>query len=165
MNRRSQRLWPNFLLTLVIALALTIIPLPDTLAVMRPAVVALVVMYWILTEPRRVGLLAAWLAGLLLDALHGSLLGQHALALTLVGFLTQQLHLRMRVFPMGQQVLTVFMLVAVYEFLLFWADGVSGLSTNDWRRWLTVPTSAALWPLVCSMVAKTYRARRSANSV
>lgn len=165
MNRRSQRLWPNVLISIIVALALTIVPLPEALAVMRPSFVALVVIYWILNEPRRIGLVTAWLAGLLLDALHGVLLGQHALALTLIGFVTQQLHLRVRVFPMGQQVLTVFMLVAVYEFLLFWADGVSGLAANDWRRWLSVPTSAALWPLVSAAVAGLYQSRRRADHV
>lgn len=144
----SERLWPAVLLSIIAGLVLTLMPLPGWLQVWRPSWMALVVIYWLLYEPRRVGLLTAWLVGLMLDALRGVLLGQHALALTVAGFIALQFHLRVRVFPIGQQTLTVFMLVAVFEFLLFWIDGVSGEPGNNWRRWLSVISSAAVWPLV-----------------
>ena len=154
MNDGHNRLWPRVLVSVVVALALAIVPLPQWLDAVRPSWLALLVIYWILHEPRRVGLLTAWLVGILLDTLHGVLLGQHALALIVIGFVTQHFNLRIRVFPMSQQVATVFMLVAIYEFVMFWIDGVSGQPDGDWRRWLPVLSSAAVWPIVHALMQR-----------
>ncbi|MBT8137244.1 MAG: rod shape-determining protein MreD [Gammaproteobacteria bacterium] len=159
------RLWPALLLSILAGLVLTLVPLPGWAQPWRPSWLALVVIYWLMYEPQRVGLLAAWLVGLMLDTLRGVLLGQHALALTVVAFLSMQLHLRVRVFPIAQQTATVFMLVALYEFLLFWVDGVTGEPGSDWRRWLSVPGSAAFWPLVSSALHRIRQARDTSRTV
>ncbi|NNF67033.1 MAG: rod shape-determining protein MreD, partial [Gammaproteobacteria bacterium] len=67
MSRRLKRLWPRVVLSLLGAVVLTLIPLPGWLQPWRPSWVALVVIYWLIYEPRRIGLMTAWLAGLLLD--------------------------------------------------------------------------------------------------
>ena len=46
------------------------------------------------------------------------------------------------------------MLVAIHEFMLFWIDGVSGQPSGDWRRWLTVLSSAAMWPIVHALMQR-----------
>ena len=61
------------------ALALTVLPLPDWVALIRPEWVALVLIYWCMALPGRVGVGFAWITGLLLDVLRAGLLGQHAL--------------------------------------------------------------------------------------
>lgn len=142
------------LVTLLAGLMLTLVPLPAWLGPWRPSWLALIIIYWILREPRPIGLLTAWIAGLMLDTLQGDLLGQHALALTIMGFIALQFRLRIRVFPIGQQIATVFMLVACYEFLLFWVDGVAGEPGGDWRRWLSVISSAAIWPFVSAIASR-----------
>ncbi len=165
MNDDRVRLWPRVALSVVGALALAIVPLPLWLDSVRPSWLALLVIYWVLYEPRRVGLLTVWLAGIMLDTLHGSLLGQHALALVVIGFATQRFNLRVRVFPMSQQVATVFMLVAMHEFILFWVDGVSGQSGGDWRRWLPVVSSAACWPIVQAIMQQLHEPAAARDSV
>lgn len=152
MNTGGKSIWIAVAISVLTALALTIVPLPEWLRPLRPSWLALVMIYWIISEPRRVGLLTAWFGGLLLDTLRGALLGEHALALTLLGFVTLQFHLRIRVFPMGQQVATVFMLMTIYEFVLFWVDGVSGPAGGNWLRWLSVISSAAAWPIVSAVM-------------
>ena len=139
--------------------------MPGPVEALRPHWLALVLIYWILMETRRVGLLTAWLVGLLLDTLHGVLLGQHALALVLIGFVTQYFSLRVRVFPIGQQIATVFMLVAFYEFMLFWVDGVTGAPSAGWVRWLPVLTSAAMWPLVVYVLGLLRRPAPAGDTV
>ncbi len=94
--------------------------------VARPYLLLLLVIYWSLSAPRIAGLMFAWLCGLAIDVLKGTMLGQHALAFLLVGFLTHKFQLRMRIFPMSQQTLTVFMLLLLYEFVVFWIDGIIG---------------------------------------
>ena len=97
--------------TLAVALLLTALPVPQWAEPWRPPWVLLVLLYWYLALPGSVGLGVAWLAGLLVDVLHGALLGQHAVAFTLVGYLAVLLHLRIRPFPLGQQALMVAALV------------------------------------------------------
>ncbi len=161
----NDRLWPAVLLSFLVALVLTLVPLPAVLQPWRPSWIALVVVYWVLHEPRSVGLFSAWLAGLILDTLRGVLLGQHALALVIAGFIALQFHLRIRVFPVGQQMATVFMLIAVYEFFLFWVDGVTGEPSSSWRRWLSVVSSAAVWPLVSATIHSWRRKRHASQAV
>ncbi|MDP2388977.1 MAG: rod shape-determining protein MreD, partial [Acidobacteriota bacterium] len=68
-------------ISLVVAFALTSVPLPEWAHPWRPAWVAIVVIYWCLAIPERIGVLFAWSMGLLLDVMHGAILGQHALGL------------------------------------------------------------------------------------
>jgi rod shape-determining protein MreD len=132
--------------TVLLALILAIVPLPHALDIARPELLLLLVIYWSLSAPRIAGLMFAWLAGLLIDVLKGTTLGQHALAFVLVGYFTHKFQLRMRIFPIWHQTLTVFMLLAVYQFLIFWTDGILGQPITTWARWLPVLTSTVLWP-------------------
>jgi len=134
--------------TIVAALLLTIVPLPEPIRATRPDLLLLLVIYWSLRDPGTIGLVFAWLCGLAIDLLQGSVLGQHAAAFLLIGFLTHKFQLRMRIFPIYHQTLTVFMLLALYEFVVFWIDGIIGPAVTDWRRWLPVLTSTILWPLL-----------------
>jgi rod shape-determining protein MreD len=138
--------------TVLIALVFAILPLPGDLEVARPNLLLLFVIYWALSAPRIAGLLFAWLCGLAIDLLQGPLLGQHAAAFLFVAFLTHKFQLRMRIFPIYHQTLTVFMLLALYEFLLFWIDGIIGQAVTTWLRWLPVLTSTLLWPLVVGVL-------------
>lgn len=138
--------------TVVIALILAVLPLPRWLDVSRPYLLLLLVIYWSLSAPRIAGLLFAWLCGLAIDLLKGTTLGQHALAFLLVSFLTHKFQLRMRIFPIYHQTLTVFMLLALYEFVVFWTDGIIGYPVTAWTRWLPVLTSALLWPVVVAIL-------------
>jgi rod shape-determining protein MreD len=142
------RQWP-VLLSLLVALSLEVTPLPAEMAAWRPPWLALVAIYWALAYPRRYGLAVAWIAGLVLDVLKGGVLGQHALAMSVVAWLTLRFHLRLRVFPLWQQTAAVVGLVAAHQFLVFWVDGVTGEAALNWQR--ATPTLAAFlaWPLVC----------------
>lgn len=138
--------------TVLIALIFAILPLPDAIEPGKPYLLLLFVIYWALSAPRVAGLMFAWFCGLAIDLLKGPLLGQHAAAFLLVAFLTHKFQLRMRIFPIYHQTLTVFMLLALYEFLLFWIDGIIGQPVTTWLRWLPVLTSTLLWPVLVAML-------------
>ena len=114
----------------------------------RPDWVAIVLVYWSLFKPGHFGFLTAFWLGLALDTLYGSLLGQHALALLTVTYIARHFHLRIRVFPIWQMSVTVLALLALYEFLLFWADGVAARTVPVVDRWVPVAIGALLWPLI-----------------
>lgn len=138
--------------TVLIALIFAILPLPDAIEPAKPNLLLLFVIYWALSSPRMAGLMFAWFCGLAIDLLKGPLLGQHAAAFLLVAFLTHKFQLRMRIFPIYHQTLTVFMLLALYEFALFWIDGIIGQPVTTWMRWLPVFTSTLLWPVLVAML-------------
>ena len=135
-------------LSIAAGLVLAIVPLPDWLSPARPDLALLGVLYFILTSPRIAGLGSAWLAGLLLDVLRGMTLGQHALGFVLVAFLAHRAQLRMRMFPILHQAGAVMLLLAVYHFVIFWTDGLTGHGYTGWNRWLPVLSGTLLWPLI-----------------
>lgn len=143
--------WP-VALTLVAALALTIVPIPDALQPARPEWVALTLLYWIMAFPSRVGILTAFVTGLLLDTLLGQLLGQNALALAVVAYIVLQVHPRLRVYPIWQQMIVVALLIGVFKLLALWPQGIIGLPPGTLAYWLPVITSALLWPLVFTLL-------------
>jgi rod shape-determining protein MreD len=140
------------IITIVIALMLMIIPLPDWVAPFRPDWLTLILIYWAIWLPRTWSVGSAWLVGLLLDVAQGTLLGQHALALCVVVFVTVRFHLLIRVFPMSQLTATVFSLLALYQFILFWINGVAGLPVPVISYWAPVISGAILWPLVTMLL-------------
>ena len=143
----------------LLALAAMVAPLPSMLEPYRPNFVALTVLWFCLLSPRLLGLTYAWLAGLALDGFQGVLLGQHALTLTVIAYLAARFRLQIRAFPPLQQSAVILALLWINEFLLFWIDGVAGHPVTDWRRWLSVPISAACWPLLTHFYSR-YASRR-----
>ena len=138
--------------TVVIALILAVVPLPRWMDVARPYLLLLLVIYWSLSAPRIAGLLFAWLCGMAIDLLKGTTLGQHALAFLVVSYITHKFQLRIRIFPLSQQTLTVLILLLVYEALVWYTDGVLGYPVTTWARWIPVLTSALLWPVVVGIL-------------
>jgi len=146
-DQPAQGRWA-ILLSLLVALMLNIWPLPELAQLLRPDWVALVLIYWILAMPHRVNVGTAWLAGLVLDALTGSVLGQHALGLSVLALLVAGIHLRVRVFPLWQQAVTVMALLLIYEVILLMVDGATGqLHHLEWR-WGPVLIGTLFWPWV-----------------
>jgi rod shape-determining protein MreD len=149
--------WVLPISSFILALVLAVIPLPDAVAAFRPDWVPLVMIYWALALPERFGLLTALCLGLALDSLSGALLGQHAIAMLVVVYLSLRFHLRIRVFPLWQMTMTIFVMLAIHEFLLFWVDGVVGRSVPHTERWAGVFTGALVWPLVLGIFDRVHQ--------
>ncbi len=146
--------------TVILAIIFAVLPLPDPINAARPDLLLLLVIYWALSAPRIAGLLFAWFCGLAIDVLKGIILGQHALAFLVVAYITHKNQLRFRVFPMSQQTATVFMLLAVYQFIVFWLDGIIGQPVTTWMRWLPVISGAMLWPILVAVLDTWNRRNR-----
>ncbi len=151
MSRRDLTVWPVWLMLIGCA-ALMSVPLPDVLTPLRPAWVTLAVIYWTMMWPRRFGLISAWLIGLMLDILQGDILGQHAMALTIVAYFTLRFHLQIRIFPLWQLTATVFALLALEAFVLFWIDGIAGNPSGGVARWTQVIAGGVVWPPVMAVM-------------
>jgi rod shape-determining protein MreD len=136
----------RLLLSALVALALTALPLPPWLDMARPAFLVLTVLYWSINAPRTGGVAFGFFAGLMLDVFQGPVLGEHALALSLITYITVREHQRIRSKPAFQQALLVFAALVVYEFVLFAIDGWTGHPVTSPARWVHTLTGALVWP-------------------
>jgi len=130
----------------VIALLISIIPMPDWAQHLRPQWLTLTLIYWCLMLPERVGIATGWLTGLLLDIISGSLLGSHALTLSLISFITLNIYQRTRIFPLWQQSLVVFALLIFEQLLHFWIIGITREVTPGYEFWLPPIIGLFIWP-------------------
>ncbi len=160
MNRaRASRRMPVFI-SFIFGLMLTIMPLPDAIDVFRPDWLAMLVIYWAMQLPRTWSVGTAWIVGIVLDASQGTLLGQHALALCCIAFITVRFHLLMRVFPVPQLTVSVFPILAIYQFLLFWINGVAGIDAPSIAYWGPVISGTLMWPVMMAFLSGLrYRTR------
>ena len=136
----------RLLLSTLVALLLTVLPLPPLLDVVRPAFLVLAVLYWSVNAPRTGGLAIGFFAGLMLDVFQGPVLGEHALALSLVTYIAVREHQRIRSKPVIQQALIVFAALIVYEVVLFMIDGWTGHPVTSPLRWVHTVPGAHIWP-------------------
>jgi rod shape-determining protein MreD len=136
------------LLTFCLALLLMILPLPEWARPFRPQWVTLTLIYWALAAPQRVGVGVGFVLGITLDVLTGTLLGQHALGLSLVAYATIKLHQRVRVFPLWQQSLVVLVLLVSEHLITLWVMGATREQPPGLEYWAVPPIGALMWPWV-----------------
>lgn len=149
----SQRgLYAGLLGSLLAAMLLQLIALPELLAAARPLWVPLVLSYWALREPRVSTLFPAFVSGLAMDVLFGSVLGQHALGFILVVYFVERLRGIFVLFPLWQATLALIPAWFLYAFLMFWIDGLTQHRSDTWLRWLPVISTALFWPLVYTVM-------------
>ncbi len=146
-HERSRGGW-IITISFIVAMLLNILPLPPMLHAFMPEWLLLVLIYWSMALPHRVGVGIAWCMGLLLDVLRDTLLGQYALVMALVVFLTINMHQRIRVVPLWQQAITVFFLCLIYMLVVFWIKGMQGLAPDFWMALVSPLVSALIWPAV-----------------
>ncbi|MGD2117823.1 MAG: rod shape-determining protein MreD [Chromatiales bacterium] len=148
--------------SIVLALLLSIFPLPDWAAQLRPQWLTLVLIFWCLMAPEKVGIGIAWLCGLLLDAMTGSLLGAHALSLAIVAYITLNIYQRTRIFPLWQQSLIVFSLLLLEHVLNLWIIGLTNKVTPGLDYWFAPFVGLFLWPWLYILLSELqHRLRRS----
>jgi rod shape-determining protein MreD len=152
MIERTQDSLGRVLLSVVVALVLSVLPLPDWLAAVRPAFLVLTVLYWSIAAPRAGGIALGFFSGLALDVFRGAVLGQNALALTAITYVVVREHQKIRLKPAFQQALIMLGALIVYEFVLFAIDGWTGHPNTSPRRWLHALTGALIWPFAAAVL-------------
>ena len=135
-------------LSLVLGLVLMILPLPDWVQPYRPDWLALILIYWSMAMPKRVGLWFAFFAGLVLDVAQGTLLGQHAMALVIVVFLNLNFYQQVRVLALIQQAMYVFSLLLINQMVIAWVEGILGRPTPVLAFFAAPVIGMLIWPWV-----------------
>jgi len=132
--------------SLIAGMLLSLLPLPQWALWYRPLWVFMIFSYWVLALPHRIGLGMAFVLGLLMDSLQGTLIGVHTIALLMTTFLLQKFYLRLRLFPLMQQASCIFVLSLLYQALIFMSQHVVAKLPFDWRYWMASLTTMLLWP-------------------
>lgn len=154
MANREPR-WAVFF-TLLLALILQTLPLPNFIEPVRPSFIVLLVVYWSIYAPHAGGIFAPWVAGLALDVFMGEVLGQNALAAALVAYVAMSLHQRLRNQTLVQQSLFVFAMLTLNEFVVFAIEGWTGNAVITPWRWIQPMIGAMLWPFVALLAGRTH---------
>lgn len=136
------------IISFCVALLLAILPLPDWAQMLRPQWYTLVLIYWTMALPQRVGVGVGWLVGIVVDVLSGTLLGQHALPLALIAYITFEMHQRIRLFPLWQQSLTILVLLLLEKLLSLWVMGAVGQPRPPLSYWTPPLVGMLLWPWI-----------------
>ena len=141
--------------TLTLALALNMLPFGRQPAM--PDLVALALVFWNVHQPRRVGVGWAFLFGLLMDVHQGALLGQHALAYTLLSFVSITIHRRLLWFGVIEQALQILPVFVAAHGVSLAVRMLAGGMFPGWWLLLAPVFEALLWPLVTVLLLAPQR--------
>lgn len=144
---------PGFIvLTLIAALLANLLPWSGWALWLAPDFVALIVLYWCIEEPRKIGFATAWGLGLLMDIADGSLFGQHALAYTILAYAGIALHRRVQRFSMAPQILHIIPLLLFTDLVVLLVRALAGADFPGYHYFLGSLTGAALWPVMSHLL-------------
>ncbi len=156
-KEKSNGVWV-IVLSFFLAYLLAIVPFPEWAMNYRPEWVPMVLIYWVMALPYRIGIGSAWCAGLILDILKGSVLGLNAIGLVIVAYVTSSIHLRFRMFSSIQQSGLVLILLGINLFLSHWLEVITGYTAvSDMMFIMAALTSAVLWPSLFQLLRQIRR--------
>ncbi len=147
-------------LSFIFGFMLNIMPLPTWASPWRPNWVAMVLIYWCIAIPQRIGVATGWSVGIINDVLNNTLLGQHALSLCIVSYISVRLHLRIRLFPKFQQAISIFGLVIINQLLNAWIYSIFTDFQIHWSVIFPAITSMILWPWLFVILRDMRRTHR-----
>ena len=136
-------IWSIMLLTTM----MTIMPLPDFFHGIRIGWVSLAIIFFSIMNVSLMGVIAAWTIGLLLDLLQGGLLGENALILSIISYLSYRFRFQVRVYPDWQLVIVTLFFLSFGNLISLWIRGFSGRILFVTEEWLSILIAALIWPI------------------
>jgi rod shape-determining protein MreD len=141
--------------TLLAALAFDMMPLGRQPAM--PDLLALALVFWNVHQSRRVGVGLAFAFGLVIDVHDGAVLGQHALAYTLLSFFAVTIHRRLLWFSVPSQAVQILPLFVAAHAVSLLVRLLAGGMFPGWQILLAPLFEALLWPLACGLLLAPQR--------
>lgn len=133
-------------LSISMAFFVMIIPMSEWLAGLRPFVLAMVMLYWILETPQKMRFGRVFLIGLALDLAGISTLGEHALRLLIIAGIIHQVRNQFRFYPIWQQSLFVMALLYMDQLVLSVLKLLQGLPQQSFEAWVSPALAFLIWP-------------------
>ena len=153
MNKSTRNLiftWSIILLSIV----LTIIPLPDLINSFRLPWLMMTVIYFSIFNVALIGVFSAWLSGLILDLMVGGLMGENAMILSVISYLSYRFRFQIRVYPIWQIMVVVLLFLSLGELLSLWIQGVSGTMNISVIGWINISIAVIIWPIFMGFIQK-----------
>ena len=148
------------MLSVLLALVLMVMPLPDWLFYYRPDWLALVLIYWALATPDKVGATIGFLLGLLMDVLLVKKFGLNALGMCMIGFVANWMHTQIRTLSIWRQAITVGIMIAVMKLIIGWVLGMFSEFTMTLYYWYSIVGDILVWPWIYILSRNVRRAMR-----
>lgn len=152
-------------LSLLTAAMLNLLALPDLIARVKPDFVALLILYWTLYNPYRLGYTVVWMLGLIMDVAGGAWFGQHALSFTLLLYLGAVFQRRIIMFPLVYQVFHVGALLLSTQIVTLALRTMAGHEFPGLTYFLPSLIGASLWPVLITLLRAPLRQSPEQESV
>lgn len=146
-SRDSSKSWV-IPLSFTVALLLTVAPYPQWMDFAIPHWVSLVLFYWCLALPERVGVGVGWTLGLIMDLMLHTLFGMHAISMAFVAMVGITMHKRIRLYHLWQQCLVLLLLGVVEIGFVGWVSKLAHGTELKLIYWQAALTTALVWPVV-----------------
>ena len=125
-----------------------LLPLPDFLIWWRPNWSLMLLIYWTMALPHRIGILAGWMLGIITDVALGSVLGVHGLSFAIIAYVIILTTKRLRLFPLWQQSAVVGLMVGLDLVLSLWIQNFIAAQPKSGMYWLPIISSTFFWPWI-----------------
>jgi len=152
-------------LTLVIALILNFLPLPNNVLLFRPDFVALIVLYWCVQYPHKIGMSVAFIMGLMMDVANINVLGQHALAYCVAIYLTLILGRRLRLFNSWQQAPQIGFILFVMQTVMIVVAVLGGSRFSGWEYYFATLTGSLAWIPISLLLSLPLKQKSDPNTL
>lgn len=145
---QSRVSWLAVFLSFAGAAVFELLVMPQAMLFLRPEWMVLTLIYWLLRHPERVGLLTAFVVGLVMDVISGSYLGVHIIACCVISYLVLTMHQRLKMFPVLQQSLVIFFIISIVLMIVLTIRASLGVADNSLSYLWAAASSAVVWPFV-----------------
>lgn len=142
----NNKIFLKIVISFLLALVITIIPLPGWLYWFHPMWLVLVLIYWVLKLPEYFGFFAAFVTGVFLDILYNTTIGEHAFGLIVITYFLLKFNNRINFFSFLQKTTVIFILLLVYQFLVLLCEFLMGKQVIIWEYLLSTLINAIVWP-------------------
>jgi rod shape-determining protein MreD len=145
---QSRVSWLAVVLSFAGASVLELLVMPQSLLSFRPEWVVLTLIYWLIRHPEKIGLLTAFIVGLLMDVISSSYMGVHVISCCIISYLILTMHQRLKMFPVVQQSLVIFFVVSILLVIVMTIRSSLGGIDSSMSYLGAALSSALVWPFV-----------------
>lgn len=157
MSPTNQLNYIFYLGSLSLAFMLRILPLPPSVQLIAPDWVLLVLIYWLLSEPHKIGIFHAFLIGLLIDVLTGRILGQHPSGYIFAAYLCLTLHKRLQNIRLIQQCFFIFFILFITQSIILWTEIFQHPLPYNTAFWLPALSGTLFWPVIKYLLRRCHQ--------
>ncbi len=147
-ERQPSLFYSMVAISIVLALFIAIIPIAPGYRVLRPELVCLLVIYWVISAPQHLGVTFAFIVGFCQDLLEQVSWGGHALALALVAYICLNSYQRIKSYSLWHQTLWVSVLIGLHQVAVNWVQSLAGYHAPMPALLASIVISSLLWPVV-----------------